>query len=225
MVTATQPVYGYLLDAMIKAVIIDLDDTLTMTELVSFKMENEILGHLGRKPMDRITHLESWGMPLEEALPLRSPGVDIEEFKKFYSSTINKYLKSGELDVVSPENLETLDKLIKQGKLVAILTSRNHQELKHLMAPDHLLSKSVKAFYYRDNMRFHKPDPRAFTELLKDNNLNPKNCVYIGDSISDGIASLESGSKTKSDFKGIPVDSFITAFPQIEDIIWQLDNM
>lgn len=126
-----------------------------------------------------------------------------------------------------------MDKLIKLGKSLMILTSRTHGELQHLLTPDHLLASRVKTFYYRDNMQYHKPDPRAFDELLKDSSLRPENCVYVGDSISDSvaakqaglhfIASLESGLRQREDFNGQPVDAFIQRFPEIVDAVSALE--
>jgi FMN phosphatase YigB (HAD superfamily) len=80
-----------------------------------------------------------------------------------------------------------------------------------------------------DNMEFHKPDPRAFSQPLKDFSVTPQETVYIGDSISDGesakgagihfIALLESGLRTREDFGYIPVDFFAEKFSGVLDYI------
>lgn len=66
---------------MIEAVVIDLDDTLCLTEAACFEMENEVLERMGRLPMPREVHLETWGRPLFEAISDRAPGIDVEAFK------------------------------------------------------------------------------------------------------------------------------------------------
>jgi phosphoglycolate phosphatase-like HAD superfamily hydrolase len=38
---------------MIRAVIVDVDDTLCLTEEASFALENEVLSRMGRPPMPR----------------------------------------------------------------------------------------------------------------------------------------------------------------------------
>jgi len=53
---------------MIKTVIIDVDDTLCMTEAASFALENTALVRMGRKPMPRSIHVETWGQPLFDAI-------------------------------------------------------------------------------------------------------------------------------------------------------------
>jgi phosphoglycolate phosphatase len=103
-----------------------------------------------------------------------------------------------------------------------------------MLEPSHLLAPRVKAFYYRDNMQFHKPDPRAFNELLSANSLHPEECVYMGDSPSDAqaangaglhfIASLESGIRQQQDFEDSHVDAFIAQFPNILKAIANIER-
>jgi len=219
---------------MIEAVIIDLDDTLCLTEAVCFEMENAVLETMGRAPMSRELHLKTWGKPLFEIIATRSPGIDVEAFKETYHPIVAKYTESGRFDTIPEENYAALDQLIKLGKSLMVLTSRTHTELQHLLEPDHLLASRVQAFYYRGNMQYHKPDPRAFTELLRDSNLTPNQCVYVGDSTSDAIAakeaglhfiaSLESGLRQRQDFDDLSVDRFIERFPGIVDAVLALDS-
>lgn len=211
---------------MIKAVIIDLDDTLCLTEQASFEMENETVKRMGREPMTREIHQQTWGKPLFEIIGTRSPGIDVAEFRKQFSPVITSYVKEGKLDAISPENLLALDTLIENNKQLYILTSRTHDEVTHLLEPDHLLAERITTFYYRDNMQFHKPDPRAFDQLLSDHKLSPEECVYVGDSVSDAeaakkaglhfVASLESGLRTKDDFNNYAVDTFIDHFYEVK---------
>jgi len=220
---------------MIKAVVIDLDDTLCLTEAACFDMENEVLVKMGLEPMSRDIHISTWGKPLFEAILVRSPGLDLDKFKEVYTPTIKRYTSNGKLDAIPQKNLDALDELIQLGKTICILTSRTHGELIHLLEPDHELSKRVKTFYYRDNMQYHKPDPRAFNEFFEHNKLKPSESVYIGDSISDAIAakeaglhfiaSLESRLRTKKDFSNLPVDRFVDKFYEIVLAVKSLGGM
>jgi len=220
---------------VIKAVVIDLDDTLCLTEAACFDMENEVLVKMGLQPMSHDIHVSTWGKPLLEAIQLRSPRLDLDKFKQIYTPTIKKYTTSGKLDSIPDKNLNTLDELIEMNKIICILTSRTHGELIHLLKHDHLLSKRVKTFYYRDNMQFHKPDPRAFNEFFEDYKLEPSQTVYIGDSTSDAvaakeaglyfIASLESGLRSKQDFSHLPVDRYVDRFYQIVEAVKSLEGM
>jgi phosphoglycolate phosphatase len=219
---------------MIEAVVIDFDDTLCLTEAACFEMENETLTTMGRAPMAREIHVSTWGQPLFDAIVVRSPGVDVEEFKAAYHPIIADYTRTGKLDTIPEANYLALDKLIEMGKTLLVLTSRTHGELKHLLEPDHTLASRVKTFYYKDNMQYHKPDPRAFDELLADNGLTPEHCVYVGDSVGDAVASkqaglvfvasLESGLRQKQDFAAVTVDAYIQRFPDIVGVISEFDK-
>lgn len=218
---------------MVKAVIIDIDDTLCLTEAVCFEMENEIMRRMGRKLFSREIHINTWGTVLEEAISIRSPGIDFEQFKIFFQKVMREYVRLGKLDFIAQENYETLDRLIEDGKKIILLTSRSELELEHMLEPDHLLASRVHEFYHKDNIKFHKPDPRAFNELLANNSLLSSECVYVGDSVGDAaaakgaglsfIASLESGIRQESDFKDYDVDAFVRKFPDIIDAINSLN--
>lgn len=217
---------------MITSVIIDFDDTLCMTELACFELENAALQLMGREPQKRELHQKTWGQPLYDAIKVRSPGIDLEEFREVIEEMRQLWVAENKVDAISTHSFGALDSLLSEGKELYILTSRTHDELKHLLAPDHELATRIKAFYYRDNMVYVKPDPRAFDELLSDHNLQPHESVYIGDSPTDAmaakqaglhfIASLESGLRTKEDFATLPVDKFINTFAELPKAIASL---
>jgi len=125
--------------------------------------------------------------------------------------------------------IKTLAALKKDGKILAILTSRTTQEAKHLLDKNHHINKWIEKIYHADNLKYLKPDARAFEQVLLDFNVKPDEAVYIGDSISDGIcakgaglhfiALLESGLRTKEDFKSVSVDFFANTFPEIVDYL------
>lgn len=219
---------------MIKAIVLDLDDTLCLTEAVCFEMENEVLGKIGHPPMSREMHVETWGKPLFDVIATRSPGVNVDEFRDAYNPIIAQYTATGKLDSIPAENYRAMDRLIELGKTLMVLTSRTHSELQHLLEPDHMLANRVKTFYYRDNMDFHKPDPRAFDGLMADEGLSPAQCLYVGDSLGDAeaakkaglyfVASLESGLRVREDFDDLPVDAFISRFPDIVEVVLELDG-
>lgn len=141
------------------------------------------------------------------------------------------WIAENKMDHLPLARLTVLDEIASDKELY-ILTSRTHIELKHLLEPDHELAKRVKAFYWRDIMEFHKPDPRAFDKLLREHSLKPQECVYVGDSPSDAaaakqaglhfIASLESGLRTKADFKDFAVDEFILHFSDLPKVVARL---
>lgn len=106
-----------------------------------------------------------------------------------------------------------------------VLTSRTLAEMGHLMSEKSLLHGLIDAFYYQENMEFHKPDPRAFGHIEHLHGLKPENCVYVGDQPGDAaaangaglrfIANLEEGLREEKDFNGYAVDAFITRYADL----------
>lgn len=218
-----------ILKIMINAVVIDVDDTLCLTEAACFDLENEVLGRMGRMPMSHEVHLATWGKPLFDAMLERSPGIDVDEFICEFQPVIAEYIDNGKLDDIPQANYDALDKLIEAGKMVILLTSRTPHELKHMLDPSHQLNGRVRAIYHKGNTKYYKPDPRVFDELFADHQFEPNECVYVGDSPTDAhaangagmkfIATLESGLRQKSDFNRYEVDAFVGAFPEIVNVI------
>jgi len=218
---------------VIRAVIVDVDDTLCLTEAASFDLENEVLARMGRPPMSRTVHLATWGEVLLDAMPQRSPGLDLGRFAALFPAAHQEYLAAGRLDVIPPENLAALDALVVAGRNVLLLTSRAGAEVEHMLAPDHVLNGRVSAAYHQGNTRFRKPDPRAFDELLAETGRTPEECVYVGDSPGDAtaaggagirfIACLQSGVRRLADFDPCYVTATIDAFPDVTTAVDQLD--
>ncbi len=214
---------------MIRAVIVDVDDTLCLTEAASFELENDVLARLGRPPMSREVHLATWGEALLDAIPLRSPGIEIEPFAELFPALHQQYLSAGRLDVIPPENLAALDRLVGAGRTVLLLTSRAEAEVRHLLEPDHALAGRVAGAYHLGNTRFHKPDPRVFDELLAETGLRPGQCVYVGDAPGDAaaaggagirfIACLQSGVRRLAEFDPRYVSAAADTFPEIVPVI------
>jgi phosphoglycolate phosphatase len=218
-------------ERMIKAVIIDLDDTLFMSFEAGFKTVNRLLVEMGRDSVSHETFVKFWGKPIKEAVTLWSPGVDVEAFVEEFVAFFPIAVKDGVMDLLITENLEALRLLKAKGLKLFVLTSRMYGELAHLLEPDHELSECIEKFYYKDNMRYHKPDPRAFEHIEEEHGWKPDECVYVGDSLGDAaaakgaglrfVASLESGLRTKNDFADYKVDAFIYKFSELPDIIKQ----
>ncbi|MEU8324534.1 HAD-IA family hydrolase [Nonomuraea sp. NPDC048881] len=214
--------------------VVDVDDTLCLTEAACFELENEVLGRLGHGPMSRAVHVATWGRSLHEAMPLRSPGLDLAAYLPLHHAVLREYVAAGLVDVVPGENLRAIDELNAAGRAVMLLTSRDEAEMEHLMAPGHALDGRIAAVYHAGNTRFGKPDPRAFDELLAATGLAPDECLYVGDSPTDAaaatgaglrfVACMQSGLRRPADFAPHPVDAFIDAFPDLTGTVALLEE-
>jgi HAD superfamily hydrolase (TIGR01509 family) len=210
-------------------VIVDVDDTLCLTEAASFDLENEVLARMGRPPMPRDVHLATWGEALLDAMRLRSPGLDLDRFAELFPAAHQRHLAEGRLDVIPPENLRALDHLVESGRTVLLLTSRAEAEVRHLLEPDHVLATRVKAGYHTGNTRYRKPDPRVFDELLTETGFSPAQCVYVGDSPGDAVAAggagipfiacLQSRVRRLDEFDPRYVSAAVHTFPEITSVV------
>lgn len=219
---------------MIKAIILDFDDTLCMTMQACYKIDNALVQQLGHPSISKEIYQQTWGLDYDIATSLRAPGIDVNQFRKLLAQELPKYIQSGEYDAISDERIAVLKKLREQGKKVLVLTNRDVLELQHILHPEHKLAELVEAFYYKSNMKYHKPDPRAFAHIESEHRWKPHECVYVGDSVGDAvaakgaglhfIASLESGLRKKSDFKSCPVDDFIYHLSELPDAISKIDK-
>lgn len=225
----------------IKIVCTDLDDTFVPTEEACFNLENEALSRMGRSPMDREVHIATWGHPLFEAIIERSPGVDVEVFRKEFEVAIAEFIEDGRLDTIPQGSYLAMEKITDSGREFSILTSRTMGEVKHLLEESHRLGRDVTSFWHKGNTKVHKPDPKVFDEFFAHHlNIKPEECVYVGDSLGDAIAakragmlfvaSLESGLRAKEDFEklkeieGVEVDGYIGKFAELPELIEVLES-
>lgn len=209
----------------LSTIIIDFDDTLCLSEQACFELENEVLRRMGRSPQSREVHRRTWGMQIEQAMTLRSPGINIDEFWRIMKPAHQEFVQQGHIDQVPQANLATLDTLAARDLQLFILTSRTEAEVIHLLDPAHHLAGRITEIYHADSTTHIKPDPRVFDVLLKRHQLNPATCAYVGDSPSDGvaakgagmhfIASFESGIRTTEDFSQTVVDASIHHFTEL----------
>ncbi len=218
---------------MIKLVLLDFDDTLCLSEESCFHFENEVANALGFAPMSREIHKATWGQHLKESIQERIPGIDPEKFMKLFEKLVPFAIAAGKFDYVPKHNIDVLKEIKKDGKKIAVVTSRSLIEVKSIMDSSHPLSGKIDKFYHRDNLEHMKPDPRVFNKALFEFDIMPIECVYVGDTLKDGfaaknsgmdfIAVLESGLVPKYAFKNanISVDFFAQKFTDILPYILQ----
>lgn len=218
---------------MIKAIILDFDNTLCMTARSNFEMQDKTIRSLNLDPIPFEDYSKTVGDTLQTFIEKYYPVIKFEDFLERYSTIRNETLKKGLIEVVPEENLQVLDVLAKQGKQLMILTSRREVGVAYMMDKKHHLGSRIAHFYHLGNNPYHKPDPRTFEVIEKEHDLKPSECVYVGDTPHDAAAangaglcliiSLESGIHTKKDFAKYKVDAFVDKFPEVLNKIHKLN--
>jgi phosphoglycolate phosphatase len=216
---------------VIKAVILDFDDTLFMTEQASFEIENETAGLLGLAPMTRETHVHNWGKPIEHAIIERFPGIDLTKFMEAFPAVLRSHVRAGRIDALTDANTVALAQITASGYRLYAVTSRKLVEIDHLLSSEHEFSRYVEegSIFHKDNSQHLKPDPRAFDGVIALTGFKPAECVYVGDSLTDCraakgaglqfVACLESGLRHREEFEalGSQPDGFVDTFAGITD--------
>lgn len=203
----------------------DIDGTLFANEEPLWRIENGIAVDLGYSPVTHEQHREHWYKPTKERLARTYSGIDAEMFFCALTRVMPSYFEKRMIDAVSDDNARVLDELKDRGWNLGIVTSRKDFEIEHLLGGDYGLKKWFDPIYHAGNLKYLKPDPRAFEQALAHFSVDPREALYVGDLVTDGfcakeaglgfIAVLEEGICTKRDFDAVGADYFADRFYDI----------
>ena len=92
------------------------------------------------------------------------------------------------------EEVPTALKILKNKYQIYIGSNTDNDVLYAVMKKNNI---TVDKIYTSENLRCYKPNPEFYLMILRDNNLNPHEVIFIGDSIDDDILGPRSiGIKT-----------------------------
>lgn len=171
-----------------QAYLFDYDDTLVLTREVKFRAIRATAQQFYQTTLSDEEIAAHWGKPFHalfsELFANFNPDVD-QVIEQFLSIT-------HEYPVVAfPTAVETLNELSKRA-FVGIVTSASRR----VVLPD-LDRLGFRAENYRliqcsEDTHAHKPDPAVFSPALlalRNSHIEPSEVVYIGDAVSDRLAS------------------------------------
>ncbi|MHA1924270.1 MAG: HAD family hydrolase [Candidatus Heimdallarchaeota archaeon] len=179
----------------IKAFLFDLDGTLIDSQEGIIQTQYELLQLKGYAvTKDDIRSL--FGKPLEVCLSTLAPDRNEEEIWDLVKEMREMYAKNHlQLVQLLPNTKEILEGLKKKGYQLGIASTKLKkfitEAIIHLEIVDYF--ETVVSGYEVEN---HKPAPDLILETTKQMNVNPKDCIYIGDSPTDIIAGREAGCLT-----------------------------
>lgn len=172
---------------MKKLVIFDLDGTLIDTIIDAGRCFNKVLEHFGLK-----THpLEQYNCLVGGNLEVIFASLLEEKFRtsEMITKLKNKYREVYSLDEKPNTKpfagvIELLNKLNEEKILVAINTNKS-QNLAEDLCSKMFANINFSGIFGYSEERPSKPNPFAVNELMRINQVLPKDAVYVGDSITD----------------------------------------
>jgi len=179
----------------IKAFLFDLDGTLVDSQEGIIQTIHELLLQKSHNvTKDEISRL--FGKPLEVVLATLVPNLTEDEIWDLVKGLRELYSKNHlQLIQLFPNVKETLEGLKNQGYQLGIASTKFKkfilEAITHLEIADYF--EVIVSGYEVEN---HKPAPDLIIETARLMKVNPKDCVYIGDSPSDIIAGSKAGSLT-----------------------------
>lgn len=176
-----------------KAIIFDLDGTLidsAQSILVSMRRAFESCDLVPVLPLEA----SLIGPPLRETLQRLSPESDSAQIEQLAQSFIDSYDEQGCLEAHPFPGIDEMLRDLKQrGFALHIVTNKRAYPTRKILA--HLgWNELFGRVYATDTFveeRYGKP--RLLGRLIVDLNLQPKECVYVGDRDEDALAAAYNG--------------------------------
>lgn len=216
---------------MERAVIFDLDGTLVDSSAGILASLGHAFRANGVTPTGALSDFMI-GPPVREIIESLSPEIDsatidsiIEYFKSHYDSI--GYLRTVPYDGID----QMLRQLLEAGVCLAIVTNKREQPTK-LIVNQLGWKNCFSSIYSPDSVQPSSPSKAALIgQLLRDTDLHPRHCVYIGDRTEDWHSARDNGIRfgwaqwgyclQKPDFDD---DSFILAAPDEKMILASMEN-
>ncbi len=179
---------------MIKAILFDLDGTLINSLDDLADGVNHTLAKYGFPTFDTEKYKYFIGNGMRNLIERTLP----EEFRN--TEIHNKvladfmaYYKAHSLVKTAPySDVHTLlDTLIKKGVKSVVITNKAHAAAERIS--NHFFGDKITAVYGQREGIATKPNPEIIFLCLKELNLSPENCLFVGDSGMDMLAGVNSG--------------------------------
>ncbi|MCX6694691.1 MAG: HAD family hydrolase [Candidatus Altiarchaeota archaeon] len=203
-----------------KAMIFDFDGTLVDSVECIWKEYSRVMKLLNLPKVGYREFTKHLGKPWDQVLNGMWPDIDMEEFNRHYKVDAEKVAPIARVSAALEE--------LSGDYLLAILTSRGERTLRMHMERVGMKPGLFKAIMHKDNLRNHKPDPRAIEETCRALGVGKSEVVYVGDSVIDAecasnagvsFVGVLSGGASRGDFNAVGVDCVIESIAELPALL------
>jgi pyrophosphatase PpaX len=171
-----------------KAIFFDVDGTIIPLDVV-VKTFQSCCRQLGVRVLSKDVIIKySIGYSLSESVPKLLPEVDLEKFRKCFLKTQIKNFKK--FAKILPFVKSTFNFINKNKIKIGVITTKRRSEALAILKGYSLPYNTLVA---GDDVKNKKPHPEAVLKACENLNLNPNDCIFIGDHPFDMLASKSAG--------------------------------
>ncbi len=209
---------------LIRAVIFDVDDTLTHTFKNAIAIHQKAAEQLGLRVPDEEEFFALWGKNWGTIVATLWPGIDFANFVKKF-----REIRDGTRYHLIEGALETIKELKSKGIVLGIVTSKSRQSLETRSRQENLDLDQFGFTFSTEELGFSKPDGKIFSkplQLLAEKGISTAQALYVGDLVYDYQAARDAGLEfvavltgftKKEDFlhEGLPAGRIIPSVKEL----------
>lgn len=215
---------------MYKAIIFDLDGTLLntiedITDSLNIALASENL------PTHGVEETKAFvGSGVKIMVERATKGLDCtdEQKKRVLDVYMKEYAVRQSIKTCPYEGMiETLKKIRKENILIGLLSNKPHQDTLRVVEHYYGLHLFNVVLGQREGVPI-KPDPTALFEIMRDLKVEPKDCIFVGDSDVDMLTATNAkidkigvlwGFKTRQVLQACKADYIVDNPKEILDIL------
>lgn len=213
---------------MIKAIIFDLDGTLTdtlddLTDAVNYVLSKYDYPLRTREEVRSFVG-NGLNMLMRRSLPKEIPDGAVSD----YTAVLTAYYKDHSLDKTKPYDgiVELLEKLNNDGILCAVATNKREAAAQEICS--HFFGDLLCAVKGDNGIRPLKPARPIIDELIKEMHVSPEETLYVGDSEADADTACNAdltaigvtwGFRSKKQLESVGISLFAEKSDDIYNIV------
>jgi HAD superfamily hydrolase (TIGR01662 family) len=188
----------------IKAIILDVDDTILDFSKQASKCYQETAKELNLKKVSTKSVCRYFGTPHDKMLKELWDYKDEKKFENIVFKKINESKFKPFKDAI-----KTI-KQLKKDYILALLSSKSKRIMYPQLRQMKLDTKLFKFIQSKEDTKYHKPNKKVFSKAFKKLKLKPNEILYVGDSLFDckaanaakiNFVAVLTGHYTKNEFK------------------------